>query len=124
MNVGERVKLLRKELGLSQSEFGEKIGKGKVAISHIESGNVGLTETNAKLICREFNVDYFWLTEGTGEMFRETPDSILNEVFDQYKLDDIDKKIVKKYVEMKPEHRKIFKEYLQSIVDEEKNKSE
>jgi len=124
MNVGERVKLLRKELGLSQSEFGEKIGKGKVAISQIEKGTNGLTEGNAKAICREFNVDYFWLTEGTGEMFRETPDTILNEVFDQYKLDDIDKKIVKKYVEMKPEHRKIFKEYLQSIVDEEKNKSE
>lgn len=69
MTQGERVKEARKALGLTLEKFGERVGVGKTAISNIENGNRNVTDQMAKAICREFNVDYFWLTEGTGEMF-------------------------------------------------------
>ncbi len=69
MTQGERVKEARKVLGLTLEKFGERVGVGKTAISNIENGNRNVTEQMAKAICREFNVDYFWLTEGSGEMF-------------------------------------------------------
>lgn len=69
MTHGERVKEVRKNLGLTLDKFGERIGVGKSAISNIERGNRGLTEQMIKSICREFNVSENWLRTGTGEMF-------------------------------------------------------
>lgn len=69
--MGERVKELRKVLGLSGEKFGEKIGVTRSAISDIERGRNGLSEQNILAICREFNVNEEWLHTGTGEMFKD-----------------------------------------------------
>lgn len=66
---GLRVKELRKTLNLSQKDFGEKIGLKSNTISDIENGKYNLTESNIKLICKEFHVEYIWLTTGQGDMF-------------------------------------------------------
>lgn len=71
MSYGERVKKIRKTLGLSQSEFGKSIGLKANSISDIERGINNLKETNIKLICSTYNVDYMWLTTGEGEMFSD-----------------------------------------------------
>ena len=67
--MGERVRELRRALGLSGERFGEKIGVKKSAVSKIEKGLVGLSEQNILAICREFNVSEEWLRSGEGEMF-------------------------------------------------------
>ena len=69
MNQGERIKKLRETLGLTLESFGEKVGVTRGAISNLEKGNRNLTEQMTKAICREFGVDYIWLTTGEGEMF-------------------------------------------------------
>lgn len=69
MNTSERIKQLRKALNLTQDAFGNELGITKSSVSRIEAGIINLTDQMAKLICRTFNVDYFWLTEGVGEMF-------------------------------------------------------
>ena len=71
MTQGERVREVRKALSLTLEKFGEKLGIQKSAISKIERGDTNLTDANIKSICREFNVDYIWLTTGEGEMFIE-----------------------------------------------------
>lgn len=40
MTVGEKIKTLRKELGLTQTELGEKLGVQKNAVSKWETGRV------------------------------------------------------------------------------------
>ena len=67
--MNERIKQLRKELGLTLDKFGEKIGVGKTAISKIENGDRSVTDQMFKSICREFNVREEWLWNGEGEMF-------------------------------------------------------
>ena len=69
--MGERVKELRKALGLSGEKFGEKIGVTRSAISDIERGRNGLSDSNIIAICREFNVNEEWLRTGMGEMFKD-----------------------------------------------------
>lgn len=69
MTQGERIREVRNTLGLTLEKFGDRLGVTKVAISNIEKGNRNLTEQMTKAICREFNVDYMWLTTGDGEMF-------------------------------------------------------
>lgn len=70
----ERLKIARKELGLTLEKFGNRIGVTKTAISLIESGKNALTEKNAILICKEFGIDYLWLTTGEGEPFPKNDD--------------------------------------------------
>lgn len=71
MTQAERIKAVRKALGLTMDKFGDKLGVTKVAISRLESGERNLTEQMAKAICREFAVNYAWLTDELGEMFME-----------------------------------------------------
>jgi hypothetical protein len=67
--MNERVKELRKTLGFSGEKFGERLGITKHAVSKIENNLVGLSESNIKAICREFNVNEEWLRYGRGEMY-------------------------------------------------------
>lgn len=71
MTQGERVKAIRKALGLTLEKFGQPLGVKKNAISQIENGRNGLTDQMAKAICREFNVNMEWLQNGADEMFAE-----------------------------------------------------
>lgn len=115
MTQGERVRELRKTLDLTLEKFGKSVGVGKTAISKIEKGENNLTEQMAKSICREFRVNYFWLTEGKGDIFTGAPQSVVDEIAEDYKLDEIDKKIIEKYLELPEDQRQVIKDYLKSI---------
>lgn len=80
MTQNERVKEIRKTLGLTLEKFGERIGVTRGSISNIENGNRNLTEQMTKSICREFSVDYMWLTTGEGEMFIDTDDDFIERI--------------------------------------------
>ena len=80
MTQGERVREIRKSLGLTLDKFGDKLGVQKSAISKIERGVSNLTDVNIKAICREFNVDYMWLTTGEGNMFIDSDNDVMNAI--------------------------------------------
>ena len=80
MTQNERVKEIRKSLGLTLEKFGERIGLKKSAVSLIENGKNAVTDANVKAICREFGVDYIWLTTGDGEMFVDTDDDFIERI--------------------------------------------
>lgn len=80
MTHGERVKKVRKTLGLTLDKFGEKLGVTKTTVSRIENGVNNLTEQMTKAICREFSVDYIWLTTGEGEMFVDSDDDFIEKI--------------------------------------------
>ena len=61
-NIPERVKFVRKSAHLSQVEFGARLSVTGSAISNIEAGTRAITERMKLAICKEFNVDYGWLT--------------------------------------------------------------
>ena len=67
--MNERVKELRKALGLTLDKFGERLGVTKQTVSRIENGINNVTDQMFKSICREFNVNENWLRTGEGEMF-------------------------------------------------------
>lgn len=77
MNENERVKKIRKEENLSQSEFGSRLGISRDGIANIEGNRVELKEQTIKLICKEFNVNEEWLRSGKGTMFNEDIESEL-----------------------------------------------
>lgn len=67
--MNERIKILRKQLGLTLEKFGERLGVGKTAINKLEKGENNVTDQMFKAICREFDVNEEWLRSGKGDMF-------------------------------------------------------
>ena len=67
--MNERIKELRKVLGLSQDEFGRRLGLTRGAITNIELNKTEPKPLLIDLICREFDVSETWLRTGEGEMF-------------------------------------------------------
>lgn len=77
MTPGDRIKILRASyLGLTLEQFGNALGVGKTAISKLEKNERNLTKQMAKAICREYSVNYTWLTTGEGDMFVNDMDSM------------------------------------------------
>lgn len=116
MTQGERIKAIRKELGLTLEKFGEKLGVGKTAISKIEKNERNLTDQMAKAICREYNVDYDYLMYGEGDMFTDLPKTIVDELCMQFDLDDFDRAVVEMYLDLPAELRQAIKAKVKDMV--------
>ena len=71
MTKNERVRKVRNELDLTCEAFCDRLGVSKVSISNLENGVNNLSPRMAKSICREYNVNPYWLETGNGEMFVE-----------------------------------------------------
>lgn len=68
--MNDRIKELRKSLGLNQAEFGAKVGISNTAVSKWESGENAVPDSAILNICREFGVNETWLRTGAGDMHR------------------------------------------------------
>lgn len=79
--MNERIKRVRKELKLTQAEFGKAIGISDAAVSKIESGINTPAENTIKLICATYHVNYLWLTEGEGPMMESMTTNALVEKY-------------------------------------------
>lgn len=64
-----RIKEVRKQLKLTQAEFGERIGVKGNTITGYETGLRSPSDAVITSICREFHVSETWLRTGEGEMF-------------------------------------------------------
>ncbi len=69
-----RVKLIRKELKLTQEQLAQRLGIGKAALSMIETGKSGLSTRNKNILVQDLNVNPDWLETGVGNMFNAEPD--------------------------------------------------
>ena len=71
--MGERLKLIRKALGLTQEQLAQRLGVGKTALSMIETGRSRLSARNKNILVQELNANPEWLESGVGEMFNAEP---------------------------------------------------
>lgn len=69
--MNERIASLRKEMRLTQKQFGERIGVQRGTVANYERGRNIPNETVLLMICREFGVRREWLETGEGEKFEK-----------------------------------------------------
>ena len=72
--VGERIRLMRKQLNLTQEQMAQRLGVGKAALSMIETGKARLSARNKNILVQDFNVNPDWIETGEGKMFNAEPD--------------------------------------------------
>ncbi len=97
--MNQRIKELRKTLGLTLERFGEALGVQKSAVSKWERGENSVPDQMFKSICREFDVNEEWLRTGEGKMFKELSRSEKIAVFLTDVLKDEDDSFRKQFIE-------------------------
>ena len=127
--IHERLKKLRKSLGLTQAEFGEKIELTNVTLSLMEKGERQITARTIKFLEIEFNVNEHWLRTGEGKMYKpeKSHDNLMGLIGQL--TDDLDDGIGKhsefkewlalKILRLPDDHLDALKEIILSFVDDE-----
>lgn len=67
----DRIRAIRKNMKMSQTEFGAEIGCSQTAVAKYEGGQVIPDKPVRMLICSKFNVNEEWLETGEGNPYKE-----------------------------------------------------
>lgn len=105
MNIGDRIKKVRRDLNMTQTEFANRIGSMQNTITRYETNSRNPSASVIALICKEFNVNEGWLRTGEGEMFNPAPTDVLDRLAREYKLSNAAYIVVEKFVNLNPEKR-------------------
>lgn len=113
--INDRITLVREKSNLSMEKFGYKIGITRSSINSIEKSVNNPSEQTIKLICREFNVNPYWLKYGKGDMFNIKKESSLDLLSKDYDLDEVDKIVIQRYLQLSKEDRKSINNFILGI---------
>lgn len=113
--MNERIKMVRKKLGMKQDEFGLRLGISRDAVSNLEVGRVKPSESIIKLICKEFGINQEWLKTGRGDQFTPPNDAYLDLLVEDFELDATDARILKAYLRLTKSERDVIKKYIKEI---------
>lgn len=69
--MNERIKALRKELGLTQQQFADLMKVKRNTVATYEMGRSIPSDSAIALICEKCNVNENWLRTGNGKMFKK-----------------------------------------------------
>ena len=72
--IGTRLRVMRKQLNMTQEQLAQRLGIGKAALSMIETGKAGLSTRNKNILVQDFNLNPEWIDSGEGKMFNAEPD--------------------------------------------------
>lgn len=124
MDIHERLIALRETLGMKQGKFASGINRAQSTYAGYELGIANIPDRTILDICRVYNVNEEWLRNGTGEMFKEqaATDEVLAEEFGKLLAgdDEFTKKLFLKYLQLPPEYKTAFREFLEQLVNDEK----
>ena len=67
-SVGERLKQIRMQHGLTQGQIGEILNRTAMFVCKVEKGMAVLTEEQIRVLCSSLGVREGWLQNGTGPM--------------------------------------------------------
>ena len=118
MDINQRIRNLRKELGLSQKDFGLKIGLGQAAVSRLEQPNVVVIEQNIRLICETFGITETWLRTGEGE--REAVSAASDPFLplrQKHQLSFIEEQVLRIYFKLDETAREAVCQYVQAVAE-------
>ena len=80
--LNKRIKFLREKRGLTQAEFGSKVGAQQATVSAWEVGRITPNSSTIRSICQTFDIREEWLRTGAEPMMVPRPkDDVLMKFF-------------------------------------------
>lgn len=105
MELGQRIRKIRRELDLTQAEFAERLGSVQNTITGYETGRKNPSKPVIALICKEFGVNENWLLREEGEMFQPDASDEIEALVRKYDLSYADQVVIEKFVNSRKEFR-------------------
>ena len=121
--MGERIKAIRKKLGLSQAEFAKGLDLSRSRIGYIEKGDRSLTDRTLNDMVREYAVNRDYILTGEGEMFIDLDKSseIINYIRDLCENDqekaDLVIETYKMFIDLSTNDKKIINALVKSLIE-------
>lgn len=105
MCMGKRLKNIRKELGLNQTDFGAHINLSQTTIGQYEKETRPITERVISQLISEFHINEEYLRHGTGEMFVSQAPKLVRELSEELDLSDREQRLLLTYLSFPPDTR-------------------
>ena len=110
--LNERIREVRKYLGLSQKDFAEKVGISQRSVSWGEQPGNNVPGSTIKSLCIVFRISEAWLRTGEGEMLEQPETFSLDRYLKENGCTALEMEIVKAYFELDFDTRqKIFESF-------------
>jgi len=111
----ERIKKIRKENGLTQTEFGARIGVRGNTITNYETSVRAPSEAILKAICREFDINQEWLETGRGKMKIRSRCNTLDRVAKRYSDSPTFRAMLDVYAELDADGQDAVERYIAKL---------
>ena len=115
ITLNERIREVRKYLGLSQKDFAEKVGISQRAVSWGEQPGNNVPDSTIKSLCIVFRISESWLRTGEGEMLEQPEAFSLDQYLKEKGCTELEKEIVKAYFELDVDTRQKIYEVFDRI---------
>ncbi len=125
MEIKDRVRQVRLQADngnkMLQTVFAEKIGLAMSTVSQIERGEKVPSKQTIELICKVFDINKAWLTDGIGEMKKPPQDEVAEIVADVLEKGEEDPfykwiiALVKSYQQLDEKRKDIFRKTLDEL---------
>ena len=112
-----RIKEIRKDQGLTQIEFGEKLGLKGNTITTYENGTRVPSEAAMVAICRTYSINRKWLETGEGEMYVESDQAMIDRIVARYNGSDVFRAILEVYITLPEDKQRAVEEFVARLLD-------
>lgn len=112
-----RIKEIRKDQGLTQIEFGEKLGLKGNTITTYENGTRVPSEAAIVAICRTYSINRKWLETGEGEMYVESDQAMIDRIVARYNGSDVFRAILEVYITLPEDKQRAVEEFVARLLD-------
>lgn len=106
--IGNRIKEIRTEIGLTQKEFAQNVGVSVTCVSLYETGSRIPSETVIKLLCEKWNYSEEWIKQGSGKRKRDRIS--LDAMAAVYETSEDEKELIVKYMALDEDVKKRIRE--------------
>lgn len=122
-----RIKALRKNLGLTQEKFAERLNIKRNTLANYEIGRNEPIDAVVSLICREFNVNEDWLRTGQGDMYDIPLDDTAIAASNILENEDVPfydtiKRIIQIYEKLDSDAQDVINREIEDFLENTKNK--
>ena len=122
MEMKDRLKAFRKDLGLTQNDVADRLHIRQTHVSAMENGTKNITDRTISDICREFGINEEWLRTGSGEMRIPVEDEAAAAVSDLVEksnpLYDVIKGIMIAYQKLDGPSREVIDQFILDAVSQ------
>lgn len=105
MTIGERIAMIIENKGAKKIEFAAALNIHQSYVSKLVRGESIPSERLIEDICRKFGVNRDWLERGEGEMLVRRSAAIIEQLAQEYHLDEKARRLVENFLSLTPENR-------------------